>query len=54
MIREHQISQISASSGTSNISAAAFGETIPPYSTATEEFTGETITVNPASNIDVS
>jgi len=39
-------SQISGSSGTSNISAAAFGGTIPPYSTATEEFTGETTAVN--------
>ena len=39
-------SQISGSSGTSNISAAAFGGTIPPYSTATEEFTGETTAAN--------
>ena len=31
-------SQVSGSSGTSNISASAFGGTIPPYSTATEEF----------------
>ena len=47
-------SQISGSSGTSNISAAAFGGTIPPYSTATEEFTSATSVAGPASNITTS
>jgi hypothetical protein len=39
-------SQISGSSGDSNTAGIAFGGTVPPYSTATEEFTGETTSLN--------
>ena len=45
---------VGAANAGSNISTAAFGGYTGSLTAATEEFTGETVTVNPASNLSVS
>ena len=42
------------SAGTDGIAAGGYNSTTGNYFSTTEEWTGETVTTNPASNIDVS